>query len=200
MALGAIVGGLLTLYGNNQANKGNKKAADATTKTQMQAIEEERRQYDLSRGDYKPFMEAGYDALGRQKSFLDGDWSGFENSPDYKFALDQGLKLSDRSAAARGGLLSVGHSGDLMRLGQGLASQNANNYWDKLAGRAGQGMVGAQNLGALGSRMASNIGNAYGNIGQARASSYANQAYNNANLGSQLGGYFNQWWNQRGKG
>jgi hypothetical protein len=191
-----VVGGVIS---SKQANKGNKAAAAG----QQASIDEQRREYDQSRQDQLPWLQAGQDALGRQQAFLNGDMSGFENSPDYKFALDQGLKLSDRSAAARGSLFSGGHSADLMQLGQGLAQQNANDYWNKLAGRAGQGMTTAQNLGGLGANMATNIGNAYANIGQARQSSYNNNAQLTAGAFGQMsnlaqnylarrnGGYYN---------
>jgi hypothetical protein len=191
-----VVGGVIS---SKQANKGNKAAAAG----QQAGIDEQRREYDQSRQDQLPWLQAGQDALGRQQAFLNGDMSGFENSPDYKFALDQGLKLSDRSAAARGSLFSGGHSADLMQLGQGLAQQNANDYWNKLAGRAGQGMTTAQNLGGLGANMATNIGNAYANIGQARQSSYNNNAQLTAGAFGQMsnlaqnylarrnGGYYN---------
>jgi len=191
-----VVGGVIS---SKQANKGNKAAAAG----QQASIDEQRREYDHSRQDQLPWLQAGQDALGRQQAFLNGDMSGFENSPDYKFALDQGLKLSDRSAAARGSLFSGGHSADLMQLGQGLAQQNANDYWNKLAGRAGQGMTTAQNLGGLGANMATNIGNAYANIGQARQSSYNNNAQLTAGAFGQMsnlaqnyiarrnGGYYN---------
>jgi hypothetical protein len=175
-----VVGGYLS---NKQANKGNKAAQQG----QQGGIDEQRREYDQTRQDQLPWLQAGQDALGRQQSFLDGDWSGFENAPDYKFAVDQGLKLSDRSAAARGALFAGGHEADLVQLGQGLATQNADNYWNKLAGRAGQGMTTAQNLGDLGANMATNIGNAYANIGQARQSSYNNNAQFTAGLFGQMG-------------
>ena len=191
---GAIIGAAVSFLGNRSANKSNEKSAQASTEAQLKAIEEQRRQFDLSRGDYKPFMDAGYDSINDQNAFLKGDWSGFQNSPDYAFALDQGTKALDRSAASRGRLYSGGYGEDLTRFGQGLATQNADNYWAKLAGRAGQGYSATSGLAGLGANMAGNIGNAYGNIGQARASSFANQGYNNAAMYSNLGNLFGQWY------
>jgi hypothetical protein len=175
-----VVGGYLS---NKQANKGNKAAQQG----QQGGIDEQRREYDQTRQDQMPWLNAGSWALDQRKAALMGDWSGFENSPDYKFALDQGLKLSDRSAAASGSLFSGGHSADLMQLGQGLASQNYNNYDNRLAGMSNTGQNTAQNLGALGANMATNIGNAYANIGQARQSSYNNNAQFTAGMFGQMG-------------
>jgi hypothetical protein len=193
VAAAAVVG----LYSANKQSQAGKAGAAAQTAASQYATDEQRREYDQSRQDQLPFLQAGQDALGRQAAFLNGDWSGFENSPDYKFALDQGLKLSDRSAAARGSLFSGGHSADLMQLGQGLATQNADNYWNKLAGRAGQGQVTAQNLGQLGASMATNIGNNAMNGANARASSYANTANAYGNFGNQLVGAIGQYYGSR---
>lgn len=164
----------------------------------MAAIEEDRRQYDQTRADYKPFLDAGYDALDLQGKFLAGDWSGFMNAPDYKFAVDQGLKALDRSAAAGGRLFSGGADADRIALGQGLATQYANNYWNKLAGRANQGQVAVGDLGGLGASMAARIGGQYGAIGNARATSYTQQAQNNAGFLLGLAGAVNRTGQQQG--
>jgi hypothetical protein len=186
-----------SIYSANKQSKAGEKGAQGQVAASQYATDEQRREYDQSRQDQLPFLQAGQDALGRQAAFLNGDWSGFENSPDYKFALDQGLKLSDRSAAARGSLFSGGHSADLMQLGQGLAQQNANDYWNKLAGRAGQGQVTASNLGQLGANMATNIGNNAMNGANARASSYANTANAWGNATNQLAGLVGQYYGNR---
>lgn len=144
-----------------------------------------------------PFMQAGYGALDKQNAILNGDYSGFMNSPDYQFALDQGTKFMDRSAAARGGLYSAGHSADMMKYGQGLATQNLNNYWSKLAGQANQSYNAGSFMGGLGQNMANSIGNNLNNAANARASSYAANANawgNAANtIGGIAGGALNQY-------
>lgn len=180
---GAIVGAVAS---NNAADKG----ASATKHATDQATAEQQREYDQSRKDQLPFLEAGYDALNRQNAYLNGDTSGFMNSPDYQYTLDQSIRAADRSAAAHGALGSGGHSADLVQLGQGLALQNANNYWNKLAGRAGQGQTSATNLGTLGANMANQIGQNYLTAGQARASSYQKQGQNWAGLAQGLGNTF----------
>lgn len=162
-------------------------AADAAT-------EEQRRQYDQTRTDQLPFLQAGYGALDRQEAVLSGDYSGFENSPDYLYARDQMQAGIERGAAARGGLYNGGTSVDLARHLGGLASQNLNSYWQKLAGQAGQGQQVGSGLGALGMGMANNIGNIGMNNAAAQASSYQNRA--NAASGAAFGalGAFNNWY------
>jgi len=162
------------------------------------STEEQRRQYDQTRMDQLPFLEAGYDALRRQQAALGGDFSGFEESPDYKFALEQGLKSQERGAAARGGYMGGGADADRMALAQGLASQNFGNYWNRLAGRAGQGQSSATNLGGLGANMAGQIGGYNQDAAAARASSYANTANAWSNFGKQALGEFGSYMGNRG--
>lgn len=163
------------LYSANKASQSNKDALNAQQAAGQQSIAEQQREYDQSRADQLPFLQTGYGALDKEKAFLNGDWSGFQNSPDYKFALDQGIGALDKSAAARGALYSGGHNADLVNYAEGTANQFANNYWNKLAGQAGQGQVTAGNLGNLGANMANNVSNIYQNMGNARASSYLRQ-------------------------
>ena len=194
MPWGFAIAAVGTYLGGQAQKKGAQKAGDAQERAAQMSVEEQRRQYDLSRQDMAPWLEAGGDALGKQQAFLNGDWSGFMNAPDYKYALDQGVHTLDRSAASHGGLFGGAHSQDLTKFGQGLALQNANGYYDKLAGLSNTGHATATNLGQLGSQMASNIGNAYTNAGNARASSYINQANATSNMynsfGQIAGNYF----------
>lgn len=178
----AIVAGA-AIYSANKGAKAQKGAANSS-------IAEQQREYDLSRQDQLPFLQAGQNAVNLQQQYLNGDTSGFDNSPDYKFALQQGTSQLDRGATARGNLWGGGADADRIALGQGLATQYANNYWNKLAGMAGQGQSSATTLGGLGANMANNIGNAYTNAGQARASSYAAGANAIGNFGGQLANYF----------
>lgn len=185
-------------YGASQQAKAGKAGANAQAQANAASIEEQRRQFDLSRQDQQPFMEAGYDALRRQNQALSGDFSGFQDSPDYAYALQQSLQGQERGAAARGGFMGGGADADRIALAQGLASQNFNNYWDRLAGRAGQGQGAAQNLAGYGASMAGNIGQNLQNTAAARASSYANSANAWGNFGNQALGAFGQYMGQRG--
>lgn len=190
---GAVIGGVASNMAASKQASATNKAANAQLQGQEEGVAEQRREYDQSRQDQLPFLQAGYGALTKENAFLNGDWSGFMNSPDYKFSLDQGINALDRSAAARGGLYSGGHSADLMNFAEGTADQFANNYWNKLAGQAGQGQVSANTLGNLGANEANNISNLLNASGNARASSYLRngniQAQNIANMGNA----FNQW-------
>jgi hypothetical protein len=130
----------------------------------------------------------------------------FQQDPGYAFRLSEGMKSLDRTAAARGGLLSGATLKGAQRYNQDLASQEYQNAYNRyqtnranqlnpLMGYAtGPGMAAtAADTTAVG-----NFGNAaaagYNNIGQARASGYVGTA--NA-LTSALGTGMNYSQNQQ---
>lgn len=185
-AAGAVVSAGAQMYAGN-------KAASAQRSANRAAIGEQQREYDQTRADQQPFLQAGQNAVNLQQRYLSGDTSGFENSPDYKFAVSQGFKGLDAGAASRGNLWGGGTDADRIALGQGLATQYANNYWNKLAGMAGQGQSSAGTLGMQGANAAGNIGNYLQNQGAATASSYANQANAFGNLINQGANLYGQY-------
>lgn len=152
------------------------KSADAQKGAAKKSIAEQQRQFDLTRSDMMPWMNAGKGALGDMQALNSGDFSKFYQSPDYQFALDQGFKSLDRSAASRGRLYSGGYGQDLVNYGQGLATQNYGNYYGRLADLAGIGQSTATNLGTFGQNKANAISSQYTNIGNARASAYQGYA------------------------
>lgn len=181
-------------YSANRQNSAARNASRAQQQATDATIAEQRRQFDLARQDNQPFMQAGYDALARQQNFLNGDYSQALASPDYAARLDRGIDALDRGAAARGSLFSGGADADRMRLGADLATDGLNTYWNRLAGRAGQGQVATSGLASLGSTMATNIGSALLNNGQSRASSYVAQGNNASALASMVGNSFGNWY------
>lgn len=182
IAAAAVVGA----YSANQQSKAAKAAAKQGVAGQMASAEEYRR-YN------QPYYDAGTSALTRLEKLNAGDFSAFEQSPDYKWALSQGIEGINRGAASRGALNSGGTDVDLLRYGQGLASQNYSNYYARLAQLAGMGQSSAQGLGGSASNAAANIGalNAQGTIGSQNAWS---------NYASQLGGLLGQYQGQQGFG
>lgn len=194
---GAVIGGVASNMEANKESSAARNAANAQTQAANQSIAEQQREYDQSRADQLPFLQAGYGALDKENALLNGDFSGFQNSPDYQFSLNQGIGALDKSAAARGSLYSGGHSQDLTSFAEGTANQFLNSYWNKLAGQAGQGQTTANSLGELGANTANNIGKYMTDAGDARASSYLQQGHIDAqriaafgHIGSNLLGYY----------
>lgn len=160
-------------------------AANAQKSAARGQIAATQQNYDNTAQNLNPYIDAGKNALGTITDLNNGNFSSFQASPDYQFAFDQGLQGLDRSAAARGSLYSGGHSADVLNFGQGLASQNYNSYYSKLAALAGNGQSAAANLGSIGTGNAAAIGAGLQNMGN--ASAYQAGAY-----GSALGGAASQ--------
>ena len=193
----AVVTAAGTAYAANRKGKAAREGAKAQENAANDANAEARRQFDISRQDNMPWLQAGQDALGKQQAFLNGDWSGFQNSPGYLWSLDQGVQALDRSAASRGNLFGGGHSMDLTKFAQGNANQFANSYWDKLAGLSGAGQQQAQYLGGLGSSFANQYGQNTTNAGNARASSYLAKGETQAGYADALGAGLGAWYGAR---
>lgn len=117
-------------------------------------------------------------------------FSGFEASPGYKFRLSEGLKATERSAAARGGLRSGATLKALQRYGEGLASSEYENYANRLAAMAGIGQSATSSTAAAGAQAAGGISSAYQQAGNARASAYQNTGNAiNQTVGNLAGAY-----------
>ena len=186
----SVVGGYLA---NKNANKGTQAQIDA----QQAAIDEQRRQYDQTRSDLNPYMQFGQQAIPGLTALNSGDYSGFLQSPDYLAARDLGQGQIDHSAAAKGGLFGGGHTRDTVQFGAQNAAQYLGNYRNSLFQQAGMGQNAAAGLGGLGAMSANQIGNAYGNMGDARASGYGNNAEFAAGTADSLNSLFNQYAAQR---
>lgn len=193
----AVVAGSATVYGAKTSADAAKDAARAQGNAAQLGVDEQRRQFDTFQQNIQPYLGIGNDATSRLSQLLSGDMSGFQEDPGYQFRLDQGLQAQDRSAAARGGLFSGGHQADLINYGQGMASQEYGNYWNRLMGLANLGQNSAVGAGNLGQQSASNIGNLYGQMGQAQGNSAINQANAWGNAASGLAGIAGNYMGQR---
>lgn len=96
-------------------------------------------------------------------------FGGFQESPGYKFAFDQGTDAVNALAGARGGLNSGRTMQDLNTFGQGIANQEYGNWWNRLSGLAGSGQNAAANQGTAMGNAAAGVSQAYGNIGNAQS-------------------------------
>jgi hypothetical protein len=118
----------------------------------------------------------GQPAQGGQVTTEQDRYGGFYASPGYQFRLDEGGRAYDRSAAARGMLLSGAQVKAQNRFGQGMASEEFGNYANALRSIAGVGQVANQNVGNAAGQYGQNASNAMMNSGMARASGYLGTA------------------------
>lgn len=181
-------------------------AAKGAAKTQAaaadRAAELQNEQFQQTRQDQMPWMRAGEQALNKLIPLTDYQKFGmsqFQQDPGYAFRLSEGQKALDRSAAARGGLISGAALKAAGRYGQDMASQEYQNAFNRyqiernaqlapLQSLAGVGQTTAAQLGQTGAANAANVGNLITGAGAAQAAGQIGQA--NAITGG-LGTYLN---------
>ena len=179
-----VVGSLISSNASSSAAKAQAGAADRAAQLQQD-------QYSQTREDQMPFLEAGYGALNQliplASNYEKFGQEQFEQDPGYAFRLSEGQKALDRSAAARGGLISGGALKAAQRYGQEMGSQEYTNAFNRyqternaqlnpLQSLAGVGQTTAAQLGQAGQNMATGAGEAYMGGANARASGYVGQA------------------------
>jgi hypothetical protein len=209
--IGAGVGAGVGIYSANKAAHAQQDSTNAanavaenTTDKQL-ALQE--KMFNKNIELQQPAIDAGNTARSRLLQLLGlsagGDANGplmkdFTADPGYQFRLDQGQQAMERSAAARGGLLSGAALKDANTYAQGQASQeyqaaydrfntNRSNKLNPLLSLAGSGQVASGALGSAATGAAASgtaalgeygatVGNNLTSAGNARASGYVGTA------------------------
>lgn len=176
------------IYTASQTQKALEKGAAAQTAAVGGATALQREMFEKGLELQKPWYEAGANALAEQQRLLGLGATGrgtpeygsmarpfsmadFRADPGYAFRLKEGQKALERSAAARGGLLSGGTGAALTRYGQEMGSQEYQNAFKRyqierearlapLQSLAGQGQTTAGTLSSAGQNYATTAGQA----------------------------------------
>ena len=176
----AIIGS--SLLGSSAASS----AADTQAAAADRAAQLQKEQFDRQVELQAPWRQAGERALGKLETAAEYTPFGmaqFQQDPGYAFRLAEGQKALERTAAARGGLISGGALKAASRYGQEMGSQEYTNAFNRyqterqarlnpLQSLAGLGQTAVNQLGAAGQAYASGAGEAGGQAAQARASGY----------------------------
>ena len=162
----------------------SKSAANTQAAATDRAGELQERMFNKQVELQEPWRQAGVNALNRMQS---GDVMGMMD-PSYQFRLGEGMKALERTASARGGLISGGALKAAQRYGQDVASTEFGNAYNRLAGLAGVGQTATGAMGSAANQFGANAGNLMTGAAAARASGYVGGA--NA-LTSGLGQYMN---------
>jgi len=192
--------------GAQAAKQGGEGQAASTT----YAADLANQQYNQTRADQMPFMEAGKTALNKliplATNYTPFDYNAMTADPGYAFRLSEGQKALDRQAAARGGLISGSALKAATRYGQDMGSQEYNSSFNRylaqrnaelnpLQSLAGMGQTTGTNLGSMGASNAANVGNlatsgaaatAAGNVGATNAITGGLGTYLNYSQGNSL--------------
>lgn len=194
-AVASVGGGLIASSGAKSAAKTQAQAAGQAQASQERAFE---RQVELQ----EPFRQAGLTAQEQIMQLLGigGDKAAqgygslakpfgteqFQQDPGYAFRQAEGMKALERSAAARGGLLSGGTLKGIQRFGQDLASQEYGNAFNRYQTERAARLNPLQSLMGAGQSSANTLTGAAGQLGQGQAQSQlaAGQARASGYVGS----------------
>lgn len=218
--MGDIVNAVADVFGFGPASKqaeATTEAAGISAQAAREALGLQRQMYEEGVARQQPWLQAGQNALAKlatASEYTPFGMQQFQQDPGYAFRMSEGMKALERSAAARGGLLSGATGKALQRYGQDLGSQeymNAfNRYQTERAARlnplqslAGVGQTAANTLGGYGQNYANqanqlamtnaaNMGNLALQQGNIRASQYGT-------MGSALNTAMNTDWNALGR-
>ena len=195
-AAASVGGGMIARSGARRAARAQERAAQSAEQTQREMFE---RQIALQ----EPFRQGGMTAQQQIMQLLGigGDASmpgfgsmarpfgqqDFEQDPGYAFRQAEGMRALERSAAARGGLMSGAQMKGIQRFGQDLASQEYGNAFNRfqieraarlnpLQSLMGSGQSAANVMTGATGQAGSNIGQMQLGAGQARASGYVGGA------------------------
>lgn len=175
-SLGAGIG---SFFGGNNANPAN------AANKYIDQIPGKTNQY------MDPYFQAGKDqlgGLGDQYSSLMNDpgsklnsiGANYQQSPGFKFAMEQALKGSGNAAAAGGMAGSPQHEQQNMGIASGLASQDYNNWLGQATGLYGQGLNGGQHMADQGQMAGQGMSDIISQmLAQKAQLSYAGQASKN---------------------
>jgi hypothetical protein len=160
----------------------------------------------------QPFYQAGVNALpeyvsgiGQGGELVRGfTQADYQADPGYAFRLSEGQKALDRSAAARGGLISGSALKAAQRYGQDMASQEFGNAYNRfrdtqglrrnaLAGVTGFAPTAAGAMNASGQNYASGAGSLMVGQGENTANSLLAQQQARSSSYGQLGNVFGKY-------
>lgn len=150
MVATAVIGSAaLGYYASQKAAEsqieGIEKGIEANQEISEENIDFQKEMADAQREDFQPWREMGEQALNQiNQGIADGSFSvdpsqyqvgdiDVTQDPGYQFRMDQGIEALDKSAAARGRLLSGAQQKGVNAYAQNVASQEYQNAYARKA-------------------------------------------------------------------
>jgi hypothetical protein len=183
-------------------------ASRAQSEAANRAIDLQREMFNKQLELGRPYQVAGEQALNKliplATEYTPFGMQQFQADPGYGFRLSEGQKALERSAAARGGLLSGATLKATQRFGQDLGSQEYMNAFNRYQTEREARLNPLQSLAGVGQTASNRLSDTAGTFGRSVGGMYIDQGSNSANamlaaqrargsaygqLGSALGGY-----------
>ena len=129
----AVVAGVTSSMAAGSAADAANNAANQQADSQSQNIALQKEMFDKQVELNEPWQTAGLKALDAYASnpSFNFTYNDMTASPDYKFRKEQGVNALDMSASSRGKLLSGAQDKALLSYGQGLASEEYGNAYNR---------------------------------------------------------------------
>lgn len=190
MTWGAIATTAVTVGGSLLSGKMQGDAADRAARTTAaatdRATELQKQMYEEGVIRQKPFYEAGVNALPelvQASRYTPFDYDTYQQDPGVAFRLKTGIDALNRSAAARGGMLSGNALRGALEYGQELGSQEYTNAFNRYQTERQARLNPLQSLTGMGQTTANTLGNAGANYATGAGGLMVNQGVNAANAG-----------------
>jgi len=182
----AIVGSTIVsagvgMYASSKASSAQESAAQSAAASSDKSLQAQLEMFYQQREDLEPWRDAGTKSVNKLLEMQETGPGEFEASPGYQFRLEEGQKALERSAAAKGTLLSGGTLKAATRYGQDYATNDYDNFLRRYYNR----LTPYQSLAGVGQSA----------VGQ----SYENQP-NYINWAAQQGTYATQAGNAKAQG
>lgn len=182
-----------SIYGASQASRAQSRAARdaaaATAAAAQQSTDAQERMFGKQVELQEPFRQAGLTAQNQMLTLLgleggdpndpnfgkysrDFTMADYQADPGYGFRMSEGMKALERSAAARGGLLSGSTLKGIERFGQGLASEEYLNAFNRYQTNRANQLNPLQSLYGSGQTSANTLTSAAGQTGAGLANTY----------------------------
>ena len=224
--VGDIISSVADIFGEGPASKqasAVKDAAKTGAESARYAADIQRQMFDKQIELQEPFRQAGLSGQNRLLELLGiggapgaqgyGRYATAEFTPNnflanqdpgYAFRMSEGMKALERSAAARGGLLSGANLKNTQRFGQDLASQEYQNAFNRYQTQRANTLNPYASLAGVAQTSANALGQAAGqygaNAGNIAMAGGANAGNAQLALGNIRGQQFNNAANALGQG
>lgn len=212
--MGDVINATADLFGMGPASKQADAAYDAAqigAGASREATAAQERMFNRQVELQEPWRKAGEQALNKLVPLTDYTKFGmnqFQTDPGYAFRLSEGQKALERSAAARGGLISGSALKAATRYGQDMGSQEYTNAFNRyqteraaqlqpLQSLAGVGQTAANTLGQAAGTYGTNIGNIALGAGATAGNAAIAQGNIRASQYGTMGSAANTLWNNR---
>lgn len=175
MPVGSIISGVASLGSAALGSSAAKSAARAQREGAQRGIAEVQGATQRGQEWQAPYRELGTEAAGNLSDMITPGYD-YTASPGYQFRFNEGQRAVDGSGAARGMAFSGSTLKDLIKFGQGVATDDFNQSFGRNLSLASLGQNAATTSGNMGMTGANTLANLYTGQGNSNAAGIVGSA------------------------